>query len=247
MKRSKYLIFFLGIFLIDSLSSFLPAQTEKKEIYHAYIEGRMDKWKTIITKMENRQYTSVDKKLELLNYYYGYIGYLMGNNKNDSANEYIKKGEKLIEQILVASPDNPTALSYKGALLNFKIAMSKMKAIKLGYQSSKYINKAYKIDPDNIQVVIDKANLCYYAPKAFGGNKKEALRLFRKSIRLMETNNQVKDNWYYLNVLALLGMYYEEMKQDKEALQMYQKALQTEPEFKWVKNDLYPALKKKMQ
>jgi tetratricopeptide (TPR) repeat protein len=47
-------------------------------------------------------------------------------------------------------------------------------------------------------------------------------------------------------VLTLLARNYESLEQYEQAKQTYEKILHFEPDYKWVKNELYPALKAKL-
>lgn len=240
MERTKYIICLISIICLNITAS--HSQTDyRKSIYNAYIQGNMPDWQSTMREME-KQSLSPDNQLELLSYYYGYIGYLIGNSKSKSANEYIKKGEKLIDELLKNNPDNATAIAYKGSFISFKIALNKLKAVTLGTQSMKYINKAYTIDSKNVQALADKANMLYYAPGMFGGNKAEAIVYYKKAISQLETNNDTTNNWFYLNLLTLLAQRYEEMGKKADALSIYQKILQKESNYEWVRDELYPEL-----
>ena len=246
MKFKK--IFFLILFLVlISVQSNVCAQSGYKlQIYNAYINGDMNKWATIIHNFEKESPSTIERKLELLSYYYGYIGYLIGAKKNDTAQKFIVKGEKLIADVIKMSPNNATAYAFKGSFLGFRIGMSKFKALSLGQESIESIEKAYKLDPQNIQAVVDRANALYHTPRLFGGDKKEALRLFQEGVTLIETSKSAQNNWLYLNLLTSIAQAYENAGQNKQAASVYDKALRFEPDFKWVKNELYPALLKKM-
>jgi tetratricopeptide (TPR) repeat protein len=220
----------------------------RKNIYNAYINSDMNKWAGVIHSMEsNNSPTTIDQKLELINYYYGYIGYLIGIKKNEQAQTLITAGEKLINKVLESSPRNVTALAYKGSYIGFQISMSKVKGISLASESISNINKAYETDPRNIQAIIDKANALYFAPSIFGGDKHEAIKLYLKSVNLMETSKTTDQNWTYLHVLRLLARAYEKQNKFQEAKLIYEKSLRKEPNFKLVKEILYPKILAKLR
>ncbi|MCD7900173.1 MAG: tetratricopeptide repeat protein [Bacteroides sp.] len=243
MERSKYIISFLIFLLVGKVVCFSQS-SYKQAIYNAYVNGDMSKWKVTLNKMESDS-LSVEGTLELLNYYYGYIGYMIGIDKSKTATLYIKKGEKLIDEILKNDPQNPTANAYKGSFIAFKIAISKLKAVTMGPQSMKYINKANKLDYTNVQALTDKGNMLYYAPSMFGGNKKEAIIYFEKAIKQMEINNE-NNNWFYLYLLTSLAQYNQEMGNKEDALSVYEKILAKEPNLKWVRDEFYQALLESM-
>lgn len=249
MERTKHI--FIGLifsFFILLPSGILNAQsTYKNLIYNAYINGDMNKWANVIYTIEqNEDNKTIDQKLELISYYYGYVGFLIGIKNYEKAQLMIPKGEKLISQVLAESPKNATAYAFKGSFIGFKIAMSKFKAMTLGPESAASLKKGYEIDPSNVQVLVDKANALYHTPKLFGGDKKEALKLFQKGLKLMESSMNTTNNWFYMNVLTLTARAHENLNQNEQALQLYEKILHIEPDYKWVKNELLPSLKKKM-
>lgn len=245
--KFKILSFLILFFVLARAQTNINAQSAyKSQIYNAYINGDMNKWAAIIQVFEKESPSTIERKLELVSYYYGYIGYLIGAKKNETAQKFIVKGEKLIADVIKMSPNNATAYAFKGSFLGFRIGMSKFKALSLGQESIESIEKAYKLDPQNIQVVVDRANALYHTPRLFGGDKKEALRLFQEGVTLIETSKSAKNNWFYLNLLTLIAQAYESTDQNKQAALVYEKILRLEPDFKWVKNELFPVLRKRM-
>jgi tetratricopeptide (TPR) repeat protein len=245
-KLSIRLVIILAISFFTQTS--YSQSANQKNIYNAYINSDMNKWAGVIHSMEsNNSATTTDLKLELINYYYGYIGYLIGIKKNEQAQTFITTGEKIINKVLEKSPKNPTALAYKGSFIGFKISMNKMKGISLASESIHYINQAYETDPRNIQAIIDKANALYFAPAFFGGDKQEAIKLYQKSVGLMETTKTTDQNWTYLHVLKLLARAYEKQNKFQDAKLIYEKSLRKEPNYRLVKEVLYPKVLTKIK
>lgn len=240
--------FKITIFLFFLFSDiFVSAQTSNKVlIYNAYIQGNMKKWENVIVSFEKQKPATIDEKLELISYYYGYIGYLLGVKNYEKAAINIDRGDKLIADVLKQAPKNATAFAFKGSFIGFRIGMSKFKAITLGPESSKSIAHALQLEPGNIQAHVDKANALYHTPGLFGGDKKQSLKLFLKASTLLEKSKQTDNNWFYLNVLTLTAKNYESLEQWQNAKAIYEKIMRFSPDYKWVKNELYPALLKKM-
>ena len=72
----KILSFLMLFFVLASAQTNINAQSVyKSQIYNAYINGDMNKWATIIHNFEKESPSTIERKLELLSYYYGYIGY----------------------------------------------------------------------------------------------------------------------------------------------------------------------------
>jgi len=243
MNRSKYILnrLIITISLFALSPEMFSESPYKKTIYNAFINREMYKWQYVILTIETKNLPkTLDQKLELINYYYGYIGYLIKKKQFETAENYINKGEKLIDQLLKTSPKNATIYSYKGSFIGYRITISKFKAIYLVAESSANLNRAYELDPSNVQVNIDKGNIMFYAPPLLGGDKKEALKYYLKGAKLMETNRETDQNWAYLNVLTMIAKTYEIIDQPLLAKQTYEKILKKEPDFYWVKMDLFP-------
>lgn len=219
----------------------------RDQIYNAFVTGDITKWVNVLKSMENEKITTVEKKLELTSYYYGYIGYLIGKKNYSEAEKYIPKGEKLIAEVLKSAPKNATAYSFRGSYYGFKIGISKFKAITLGSESIANVDKALEIDPNNVQALVDRANTLYHAPKLFGGDKVQAVKYFQKAIRVMELTGTVHNNWMYMNTMIQLAKVYENINQNNNAAKIYEKILSIEPDYKWVKTELYPTLKSRMK
>jgi len=245
MLSSRFTInkLFITLFLFTLAPEIFAESPYKKTIYTTFINREMYKWGSIIHATEaGKPLTTVDQKLELVNLYYGYIGHLLGKKQYDTAEDMIGRGEKLINQILKASPKNATAYAYKGSFLGFRMAISKFRTFALGRESIADINKAYRLDPQNIQAIIDKGNFLYYTPKLFGGDKEEALKFYLKGSLILEKNKDTIQNWVYLNLLTSIALAYDKTDNPRDAKLTYQKILRKEPNYKWVKEVLYPRI-----
>ena len=104
------------------------------------------------------------------------------------------------------------------------------------------IDLAIKYDPESPQGWIERGNALFYMPKAFGGSKEEALLAFNKAKQFMEKEPEsLHHNWIYLNVLMILGQSYEKTDNLEMAKITYDKLLKIEPNFSYVRDELYPA------
>ena len=247
MERKKYiagLVLFLGLF---AWPGFVLAQLSSQEqIYEAYARGKMDKWYTIMSDFESNTVNPTSKQnMELLSYYYGYTGWLISVEDYDRALYYIEKSEDLMDDMSKYNNKNPTILAYRGAFIAYEIGISSYKAIYLGRRSMGLIEEALEIDPNNIQAHIEMGNAMYYCPTTFGGDKKVAIKHYKKAGQLMEKRGLVKNNWMYLNVMTSLGMAYEATDNIMDAKLCYEKILVVKPNFMWVGEELYPDMLKR--
>ncbi|MFN8255987.1 MAG: hypothetical protein U0W24_09890 [Bacteroidales bacterium] len=244
MERSKYFVVIVLLFLIvlNVKASY------KSDIYQAYISNNMTKWKSVIDEMNLQQNKSNEFVMELLNYQYGYIAWCIGNKKNKIAEEYMKLGEKNIEILEKSNYKISYVNSYKSAFYGYRIGLNKVQAPFIGPKSVDCSELAMKQDDKNPYGFIQYGNSQFYMPAMFGGSKKVAVEYYEKAEKLMEANpEQIKDDWNYLSLLATIAQAYTELKFYKTAKIYYEKILRIEPEFGWVKNELYPELLKKIK
>ena len=248
MEGKKYiagLMLFIGSISLGIQTGFSQSSISD-QIYKAYATGNMTKWYHAMKSYEKSVDTSIlEKRLELINYYYGYTGWLVSVDKDDLAREYIGRSELILDEILENNARNATVLAYKAAFIAYEIAMSNYKAIYLGIKSSRYIEQALEIESNNIQALIERGNELYYSPSAFGGDKKQSIGYYRKAIKCMEDQHLDYKNWMYLNVMTSLGLAYEATDQIQNAKLCYEKILQVEPDFMWVGDELYPDMLKR--
>ena len=245
MKKSINLWLRIAMITVSlyAIQAIQAQSANQKTIYKAYINSDATKWSTTIRNIEtNTPPTTTDQKLELVNFYYGYAGYLIAVRQNNLARKNITTAQKWIDRILTSTPKNSTALAYKGLFMGLEMSTNKTKSISLASQSLSAINKAYDSDPRNTLAIIAKANALYQAPAFFGGNKREAINFFLKAINQMETSKTADYNWTYLHTLITIAKAYEKQNRLQDAKLMYEKALRKEPNFALVKNNLYPAI-----
>lgn len=228
--------------------SFQSKASYRSEIYSAYIGNRMDLWKKVLERMDSIPYKSNDLLLELVNYQYGYIGYCLGFDRKEESKEYMTS---LLENIDILEKNgiNPSVInSYKSAYYGFRIALNPISAAVNGTKSLGFAKNAQKLDPDNYLAYVMLGNSEFHTPSALGGSKKEALEYFLNAKELIEKNSaSLSDDWNYLSLLIVIGQTHTYLKDYVSAQKVYQGILELEPEFLYVKDDLYPKLLKKME
>lgn len=238
MERTKH--YSIIALLLIFCSAKLLAQY-KQDIYNAYINGNMDAWKAVIDNLEQKQDKSDTLLLELINYQYGYIAFSIGNKDKKLAKKHLKLAKNNLEQLdkLASYPSHVEA--YKAAFYGYSIGLNKMKAPFLGPKSIDAAKKAMKLNPSNPLGYIQYANAQFYMPPLFGGSKDEAIKYYSQAQTIMEEEPQkLKNDWNYLSLLANMAQSYAIMKQYDKADTYYQLILEVEPNFLWVKNELYP-------
>lgn len=243
MERSKYIIGFKLLIVFSLLAN----QNYKKIIYNAYINNNMQKWQQVINTMHYEKNKSDEYVLELLNYYYGYIGWCIGQKRIDEAEKYLNQAKKYLDILESKNYKLSTLCAYKSAFYGFELGISWYKAPILGPKSVSCAKDAIKYDNNNPLGYIEYGNTQYYMPSSFGGSKEKAIEYYKKAQQLMERDEfNIKENWNYINLLTRIGQAYLELENYQNAKLYFDKILNIEPNFTWVKDELYPKLKNKM-
>ncbi|MEN8201196.1 MAG: hypothetical protein ABFS28_01285 [Bacteroidota bacterium] len=243
----------LGVFFVVGLAGLLfpfrlNAQDFQSMIYQAYIEKQMDAWKEVMEQMSNRFASNSDMELlyELAEAEYGYIAYCLSVKKKKEAAWWLDAADRHILKLLDWQKGNPRIWSLKGALTGLRIRLKPTRVVKYAKLSAKANQRAFELGPDEPQAWMEKANIAFYKPAFLGGSKKKAVKLYEKAVHLYEANpERIRKNWLYLNCMVGLGMAYDETGQLQAAGEVYEKLLRIEPSFRWVNEDLYPAILEK--
>lgn len=130
-----------------------------------------------------------------------------------------------------------------------KIATSSMSAVTISPKIHSFLDDAQAIDPNNPRPFIIRGIMKYQTPGIFGGSYEDAAKNFSKAIQLFEKQeaaDMLKPHWGYLESLAWLGRTQEKLDNLDAAKFAYQKALNVEPNYGWVKYSLLPQLMKKL-
>jgi len=220
----------------------------KSEIYSAYINNKMDQWKSVIDRMDAIPDKSNELLLELVNYQYGYIGYCIGFDKEAEAKRYLGLAQKNLD-ILEMNKYSPSVINaYKSAFYGFRIGLNPITAPVNGLRSIDCAKTAIKLDNQNWFGYVQHGNIQFYMPSTFGGSKKEALEYYLKARDLLEKEpDAVAENWNYMSLMIVIGQTYTYLKDFTSAQKVFDNILRNEPEFLYVKDDLYPILLKKME
>lgn len=253
--RTTFKIILFNLLTLSILLSSCAANPDHTQsipcrLYEGYKHGKMDEWVKVMDELEKqfKQNKKTETLLLLTQTQYGYIGYLIGANKSSDAKQYISRAEKNVEILLNQQPTLADVIAIKASLMAYNIALNPFKAPFIGPRSMALVNDALTNNPQSFQANIEKGNSLHYAPTMFGGNPKEAVKYYKKAIEIFEKNGtpSATCSWQHLNALTQLALAYEKSNSNALADATYRQILLVAPDFKWVKEELYPKFRKKM-
>ena len=247
-KHTGTALMFLVIFAFFSMAPQHDKVNDPAEkIYRAYVDQKMELWEQAIAMLDTQYKESGNKGIlyELILARYGYIGYNLGIENKEKAREHISHAEKHIDKLIESQEHESSAYALQAALYAYRISMSPLMAVFWGRKTMNLIDKAIETDPHNPSAWIEHGNAMFYAPAALGGSKEEAIKSYNRAADLLEKKMSDSHRWLYLNTLVGLAKSYEETENNSMARLTYRRALDFEPEFKWVKDKLLPELIRK--
>lgn len=235
-----------ALMLVFAQWAFAQEEAERK-LYEAYLSGSKTFWVEGV-QMSRKNYESKRKNEQLFDLaiaQYGLLNSTMKDKDEEMFDNYVDATEDHLEQLTKHHDTRGEAKALLSAVYGLKMAYSPWKGIYLGSKSSSLMDEALQESPESPLVWKLYANSKLFTPETWGGDKREALEAYKKAIYLYEKRSTTTENWLYLDTLAWLGMAYEKNGDVRAAIETYEKALSTEPDFMWVKNVLLPKAQQK--
>ncbi len=230
------------------LVSFHLIGQNNQSIYKAYISGDMVLWKNTIDSIDKQKQLTPEDRIDHINYLYGYIAYSIAMDENKVAKKYLEKAKNHLARIENDSKMGSMVNAYKAAFIGFELGLAPYKAPFIGMDSWDFAKTATLLDSTNALAYFQMGNISYYTPAIFGGSKAKAILYFQQALNILDKQPEKrKNNWNYLNFLSTLIQIYEDQKEYELAQKYCLQALKEEPNFQWVKEELYPEILKKIE
>ena len=243
MERKMYII---SCALVMSFL-FKVQSNDKLRIYNAYVHNDMKTWKHLIDSIQKAKKTTSEILLTLVNYQYGYIGWCIGTDNDKEAEAYISLVENNLALLEKSNYRLSMVYAYKSALYGYKIGMSPIRAPYYCPRSIQYAKNSLQLNEDNYFALMQAGNIHFYMPRIFGGSVNEAIRYFLKAKTMMEKDNaDIHQNWNYLHLLTLIAQAYSKADNYQAAKRYCDLILKIEPEFQWIKDELYDDILQKL-
>ena len=220
---------------------FLRAQYSDKDLYNAYLRRDMDHWKQYLD-ANAWQDLSLNEKKRYLNYEYGYIAPAI-DTKKPWAEEYLKAFERHVEEMYKCKHISEAHYNmYMSSVCAYDFMLNRGHLFSSGVKSFKHVKKATELAPDDPFVLTLMANVEFYAPSAFGGDKEHALKLFQKARNIFETTTTYEHLWNYASMRLCIAQCYEKTGEVEKAIRTCQEILESIPDFSYIRDEYLPRL-----
>ncbi len=255
----KYAVILVCLFVAMSIVAVGADFSElKTKTYNSYMNRDMKSWRYIIDDFHKKSVSGVDSLDFILSVEYGYVAWCLSDSKATDCDKYLNMAFsdlERFEQSIKGVPEKTHLRniletkykSYYSALLAYQIKMSPVRVVINGWKSVNNAKSAITDMPDCWFSQIEYGNVMHYMPTVLGGSNINAVKAYLKAIKLMESDNDVetiKHNWLYLHAIICLADAYKSMEDYANVRKCYNKILQFEPNYTWVRDSLLPSLSK---
>ena len=185
----------------------------------------------------------------LTRYAIAYVDWRMSVNPFVSSREqsdYLDEADTQLQEAMKLNDTFAEAPGLLAGVLGIKISKSPMKGMFLGQRSSKLIDRALALEPDNPRIVLQQGVAKFNTPAMFGGSTKEAETLLRRALTLFEKEPPDRGwpNWGRFDAHAWLGQTLVKRGDLAGARAEYDRAASIAPQSGWVRFVLVPQLEK---
>lgn len=232
----KFRIFLAVVLMIVINVQLSKAQKVDSLMYNAYLLSSESLWESALDQYQNAW--SLEKAIA----YYGILNNTMVSSNEEKFDEFVDPALEYLESLEAQGIHKSEALALRSSIYGFIMAYSPWKGMYYGAKSSSAIESALALNSESPIVNMISGSSLFYTPETFGGDKEAAIGAFEKAVALYEKTNY--KGWLYINTLASLGKAYHATGQNEKAIEIYEKALIVEPDFKWVSSQLLPQAKR---
>ena len=175
------------------------------------------------------------------------IANLLGDESKEQTTEHLKTAVDHLQKATEIDPQAAEAYALLSSVYGLQIGLSPMKSMFIGPKVGKAAQKAKQLAPDNPRVVLSAALNDFNTPEMFGGSKEKGLQGFQRAVELFaqqEPTDPIQPVWGHREAYAWLGIAYQDRGELESARAAFEKALEVDPDFGWVKDGLLPELEK---
>lgn len=178
---------------------------------------------------------------------YRIANHLLGREEDskDRATAHLESAVESLKEVVRLDPESAEAWALLNSVYGRQISLSPMKGMLLGRRSQRALDKAQELAPDNPRVVLTAAMSDFNTPGMWGGDKERAMEGFRRAAALFaveEPADPLHPVWGHREVYAWIGLAHLDRDERDEAKAAFEKALEIDPDFGWVRYVLLPGV-----
>lgn len=233
----------LSLSLIIALSA-AASVIDHERMYSFFLADDLMKWGPEITGYSQMKNLTLDDKLELCNYLYGFLSVAVEKEGKEVVERWFSLWIQYLSELEKAGTALSTTLVYRSALAAYKTMLYPGKAVTYAVQSMKLVDQALEADAENPLAVGLKGNMKFYTPAIIGGSKREAVEYYSRAVAILEHECLPVYRWNYTALQLCLVEGYEKTNQLDKAIALARKCLAANPDYVVMRDTVLPRLLK---
>ncbi|MFH1195303.1 MAG: tetratricopeptide repeat protein [bacterium] len=173
----------------------------------------------------------------------------MKDNDRSKVELYFNKAKECCDKLTNSEEYDSEAKTLLAAVYMMKLAINQSDAPAISMTISSLLEQASFREFANPRTLLIRGIMALNTPPVFGGSVDAAMEYFNKAEVIFQNSkspDELKPNWGYLETLAYKGQALTKKGMVQEAKSAYNKVLEIEPNFGWVKYVLLPQLEKQV-
>lgn len=156
----------------------------------------------------------------------------------------ILRAQTLLEERIEADPTDVESLVLLSSVLGLRADAGFLTRMRLGRRAHASLDRALELSPDHPRALVQRGILLFHTPAAFGGGPDRAIPILERArTRLAAPDGDESwPSWGGFDAAIWLGQSLAAGGRSHEARAVYLEALEQEPELRWIRDDLLPAL-----
>ncbi len=178
----------------------------------------------------------------LAEYYLGYIEYQLAvavyRMDKENAPSCLDSAVAHLERAIEKNDSLAEAHALLSSCYGMQISFSPLSGIWRGPKSGSEMSKAKTLSPKNPRVALLGAIGTYNTPALFGGGKEKGFEVLKEATELFnqwKTVDSLQPDWGREQVYAWMGIAHLDRKETILARKAFEKALEINPDYGWVK------------
>lgn len=226
----------------DTFSSITPLIVRGKGILHKGVNQENLAKLLEANKLFSR---AVEQKNQdvLAMYYLGLSYYRMANvflaqNKQSDGLKTIDESINCLREAARLNCKYSESFALLSCAYGRKVGIKKYFGATLGPLSYNALKRSIQLNPNNPRTVFAKALNMYHRPRLWGGNRQEAINIFKTATKLFSESNcssLIHPSWGHDESFAWLGKAYMSVGELVKAKSALSEALEINPHSHWVK------------
>lgn len=205
-------------------------------MFQAYLDNDMKRWGSEIQKYIAQPNLTIDDKIDLSNYLYGYVAAILETEKKSVIESLLKVWNGYLDEIEATKGNRADVHVYRSAIAAYKFKLNPI-LLAQATRSLNELDRALDTDPNNFLAIGLKGNVKFYMP----GNKKESIVWFERALEHLDTSAVYR--WNQCAITLCLAQAYEKTGNPQKAVEIREAILTQYPNFTYMHDDYHPNFK----